>query len=64
MCYRFLGGHFREKPNVKMGKAGGGGSDVEKRQEVKVHSPDTFPETSCNLSNLHGSVLRWSNFLW
>jgi hypothetical protein len=57
-----------ELPNVKMGKAGGGGLDVEKRQELSVKIVGFsmfFPQNSPLLpTTLYGSALRWSNFWW
>jgi hypothetical protein len=54
-----------ELPNVKMGKTGGGGSAVEKRQELRVEIvgfSTFFPQNSPLLPTLYGSALRWSNF--
>jgi hypothetical protein len=56
-----------ELPNVKMGKAGGGGLDVEKSQELsvkKVGFSTIFPQNSPLFSTLYGLALRWSNFWW
>jgi hypothetical protein len=56
-----------ENPNVKMGKAGGVGLDVEKRQELRVKKvgfSTFFPQNSPLLPTLCGSALRWSNFWW
>jgi hypothetical protein len=49
-----------ELPNVKMGKAGGGGLDVEKRQELRVKNvgfPAVFPQNSYLFPTLYGSAL-------
>jgi hypothetical protein len=50
-----------ELPNVKMGKAGGGGLDVEKRQELRVEKvgfSTFFPQNSPLFPILNGSALR------
>jgi hypothetical protein len=55
-----------EKFDVKMGKTGGGGLDVEKRQELSVKSvwfSNVFPQNSQLFVPLC-LALRWSNFWW
>jgi hypothetical protein len=50
-----------ELPNVKMGEAGGGGLDVEKRQELGVENvgfSTFFPQNSPLLPILYGLALR------
>jgi hypothetical protein len=60
---------FCENQNVKLGKlrkAGGGGLSGVKSGERIVESGrffDAFSLNSSLLFALHGSVLRWSNFL-
>jgi hypothetical protein len=56
-----------ELPNVKMGKAGGGGLDVEERKKLRVKNigfSTFFPQNSPLLPTLYGLALRWSNFSW
>jgi hypothetical protein len=67
MCGRAFCDAVDELPNVKMGKAGGGGLDVGKGQELRVKMvgfPAVFPQNSSLFPTLYGLALRWSNFWW